>query len=184
MAENKPTPQDVMNELQAMMNAHVKLAFEQYKEIKDMYWQNEKTIEFMKAVAPKAVHETLDKTKNWMDEQIHAMEENIDRILGETRTWNVEGGVPAPAIKEIQKMVTDHMKLAFRQYKELKQKYGTPSKATIAFMKSVAPENAHEALDKLDAWIEAQVSNAEGYMEKALESTEEKDEPAVKKKKK
>ena len=173
-----------MNEVQGMVNSHIKLAFNQYKELKEAYWQNRDNIEFLKSVTPKAFHENLDKTKEWMDNQFSAMEENLEKMIEETRTWKAnETGVPAPALKEIQNMVNSHMKLAFREYKALKEKFGTPTKATVAYLKTVAPETSHEALDKVDAWIEEQVGNMETYMEKAFgEESEDVSEPKKRKK--
>lgn len=168
MDNMKQNPQEVVNEIQGMLNAHIKLAFEQYKELKETYWQSERNIEFLKSITPKSLHENLDKTKEWMDQQLAMVEENLDKIIGETRTWKVENGVPAPALKEIQEMVNTHMRLAFKEYKSLREKYGSPAKATIAFLKSAAPSTTHEALDNLESWIEEQTGNVETYVEKAI----------------
>jgi hypothetical protein len=185
MADKGPNPQEVMEELQGMVNAHVKLAFDQYKELRDSYVQSNETIEFLKKVTPKAFHENLENTKSWMDTQFSAMEENLEKMIEETQTWKSDKGVPAPALKEITKMVSTHMKLAFKEYKALRDRYGTPTKATVAYIKSVAPATTHEALDKFDSWVDEQVSNIEGYVEKALgEEDEDRPMPSPPKKRK
>ena len=182
MAEPKPNPQEVMNELQGMLNAHIKLAFEQYKELKETYWHSERNIEFLKSVTPKSFHENLENTKKWMDQQLSMWEDNLDKIISETRTWKSEGGVPAPALKEIQAMVNTHMRLAFKEYRVLKDRYSTPSKATIVYLKTVAPATTHEALDRLDAWLDEQTSNAESYMVNAMGDESPSAEPKKKRK--
>jgi len=77
-----------------------------------------------------------------------------------------------------QKAAYDHIRLAFRQYKELQELYGSPAEATKEFLKKVAPSTFHNFLDQVDEWVKEQAKTAEEVIEKTQE------EPASSPKKK
>ena len=69
---------------------------------------------------------------------------------------------------EMEKAVQAHMKLAFKEYKNLKDKFATPTEASKKYIKDVAPSNFHGLIDNLDKWVKDQVDRAEQRVEKAL----------------
>jgi hypothetical protein len=75
---------------------------------------------------------------------------------------------PEDIVNEIRSIVNAHMRLAFKQYKELKNTFGTPNKATANFMKSVAPKSFHGIIDDVDKWIESQVETVEKEVESRI----------------
>jgi hypothetical protein len=74
-------------------------------------------------------------------------------------------------VTDFQKAAYDQIRLAFRQYKELQNIYGSPSLATKEFLKKVAPTTFHGVLDQLDTWVKEQTSSAEKVIEKSLDES-------------
>ena len=61
---------------------------------------------------------------------------------------------PEVVFSEVYNSVQEHMKLAFKQYKQLREIFGSPSEATLAFIKRMAPKSTHTLIDELDRWLE------------------------------
>lgn len=71
---------------------------------------------------------------------------------------------------EMEKAVNEHMKLAFKEYKSLKDKFATPTEASRKYIKDTAPKTFHGLIDNVDKWTKDQVERAEKKVEKALNS--------------
>ncbi len=69
---------------------------------------------------------------------------------------------------EMEKAINEHMKLAFKEYKNLKDKFATPTEASKKYIKDVAPKSFHGLIDNLDKWVQEQMKRAEARVEKAL----------------
>ena len=69
---------------------------------------------------------------------------------------------------ELEKAVTEHMKLAFKEYKNLKDKFATPTEASKRYLKDVAPDSFHGLIDNVDNWVKSNVDKVERRVEKAL----------------
>jgi hypothetical protein len=69
---------------------------------------------------------------------------------------------------ELEKAVNEHMKLAFREYKTLKDKFATPTEASRKFIRENSPKTFHGLMDNVDNWVNTQVQKAEKRVEKAL----------------
>lgn len=85
---------------------------------------------------------------------------------------------PEKMIREMQRVMMEHMRLSFRQYRELKAQYGTPNRAVSAFMKSVYPLISHDLIDRMNEWIDSQVEMIEKNMEKVIEPEQSTSEDA------
>lgn len=71
-------------------------------------------------------------------------------------------------VNVIQKLFTEHTKLAWKQYKSLRTSYLTTDQ-TKNFLKSLTPKTYHKAIDDVDNWVRQQTENLEKSVEKFLE---------------
>lgn len=76
---------------------------------------------------------------------------------------------PKDYVAELEVAANEHMKLAFRQYKELKRRFETPERATLDFLNKRAPKTFAGLVEKVDAWVNEQVDATEKRIEKALD---------------
>lgn len=72
-------------------------------------------------------------------------------------------------VDEMQVAANEHMKLAFKQYKQLKTRFETPERATLAFLDKYAPRSFAGLVEKVDQWVKEQVTVTEKRIEKALD---------------
>jgi len=168
------TPQEMAQTMQKVVSEHMKLAFRQYKELKAQYGTpNRAAAVFLKSMYPKLTHDLIDSMNSWIDEQLDMIETNLEPGMGVDYTKMPDEWVQpkVPSIEEFQKLVNDRMKLAFKQYKDLRELYGTPRKATLDFMKSVSPKNIQDLIENVDKWIEDQTNELESTVEHELEKT-------------
>lgn len=180
------TPQEMAQNIQKMVTEHMKLAFRQYRELRAQYGSpNRAAAAFMKSVYPKMAHELIDNMNDWIDHQLDAIEENLEKRMDSDYTKMPDGWVQPgiPTLEEIQKQVNDYMKQAFKQYKDLKQQYGTPAKATLEFMKSAYPKNIQDVMENVNKWVEERTAEFETNVEEQLEKAEQRAEGGSKKKK-
>jgi hypothetical protein len=75
---------------------------------------------------------------------------------------------PKDLAREVQVAATEHMKVAFHQYKELKTRFETPERATKEFLNRHAPKNFQGLYEKVEGWVKEQVDKAEEKVEVAL----------------
>lgn len=71
-------------------------------------------------------------------------------------------------LAEVHRAVNEHMRLAFKQYKGLKDAYGSPGLATRDFMKTITPKSFHGLLAQADEWIREQAAMLERTVERTL----------------
>lgn len=71
-------------------------------------------------------------------------------------------------LAETQQLVRERMKLAFREYKDLKRRFPSPEKAAEAFFGSAPPKPVQGLLEKADRWIKDQVASVEARVERSL----------------
>lgn len=64
-------------------------------------------------------------------------------------------------VDEFQRAAYEHIRLAYKQYKELQELYMSPSEATKEFLKKVAPKTFHGFLDQVDTWVREQTGKTE-----------------------
>lgn len=72
-------------------------------------------------------------------------------------------------IKEVQAATTEHMKVAFHKYKDLKRRFDSPENATRAFMAKYAPETFQGLYDNVERWAKDQLERVEEKVETRLE---------------
>lgn len=75
---------------------------------------------------------------------------------------------PKDLAKEIQVATTEHMKVAFHQYKELKTRFETPERATKEFLGRHAPKSFQGLYENVEHWVKEQVDRVEERVEVAL----------------
>lgn len=64
-------------------------------------------------------------------------------------------------VHEVEKAVNNQMKVAFRQYRALKEKYKDEAAATREFIHAKSPESFQGLIENVDAWVKTQVDKAE-----------------------
>ena len=60
---------------------------------------------------------------------------------------------PKDLAKEIQVATTEHMKVAFHQYKDLKTRFETPERATKEFLNRHAPKSFQGLYENVEHWV-------------------------------
>ncbi|HLE47472.1 MAG TPA: hypothetical protein VI818_04170 [Candidatus Thermoplasmatota archaeon] len=78
-------------------------------------------------------------------------------------------------LEEMEKVVEARMKLAFQEYKNLRQRFPSPQKATESFLRTVSPSNLRGVVDRAEEWVREQVA--------AVERRLRPEKPAAKKRK-
>ncbi|HET6403489.1 MAG TPA: hypothetical protein VFH78_02485 [Candidatus Thermoplasmatota archaeon] len=76
-------------------------------------------------------------------------------------------------VREVQIATNEHMKVAFHQYKELKQRFETPERATKEFLQKHAPKNFQGLFEQVEGWVKEQVDKAEEKIEVRLHRGEQ-----------
>ena len=168
------TPQEMAYNMQKVVTEHMKLAFKQYKELKAQYGSpNKAAAVYMKSVYPKIAHDLIDSMNDWIDHQLEVAEDGFEKGIDSEFGKIPDGWATSSVLsaEDVQKQVNDHMKLAFKQYKELRAIYGTPRKATLDFMKNVSPKNIQDLIENVDKWIEDRTNELESTVEHELEKT-------------
>lgn len=170
------TPQEIAQNVQRIVTEHMKLAFRHYKELKAHYGSpNRAAAAFMKSVYPKMAHELIDNMNDWIDQQLDTIEANLEKGM-DSEPGKIPDGWGTMGVQnaeDVQKLVNDYMKQAFKQYKDLKAQYGTPAKATIDFMKSAYPKNLQDLIENVNKWIEDRTNEMESTVERQLEKAEQ-----------
>jgi hypothetical protein len=83
---------------------------------------------------------------------------------------------PKDLAREIQVATTEHMKVAFHQYKDLKTRFETPERATKEFLGRHAPKSFQGLYENVEHWVKEQVDRAEEKIEVALANRTSRDE--------
>src|SRR5688500_4573620 len=60
------------------------------------------------------------------------------------------------ALREVEVLVEERMKLAFQQYQALRARFSTPREAADAFLRTVHPRNLPGLVDRTDQWLRQQ----------------------------
>lgn len=68
---------------------------------------------------------------------------------------------------EAQDLVREQMKLAFRQYKDLKRRFATPEQATQVFLSLRPADTIRGLVDKADQWIKEQANALDARVQRA-----------------
>jgi hypothetical protein len=80
------SPKDVLREVQAATNEHMKVAFHQYKDLKRRFETPEKaTREFMSKHAPETFVGLYDSVEAWAKEQLGRVETKVETRLEKPR---------------------------------------------------------------------------------------------------
>ncbi|MBI2076973.1 MAG: hypothetical protein HYT80_01185 [Euryarchaeota archaeon] len=64
-------------------------------------------------------------------------------------------------LDEMEKVVEERMKVAFQEYKNLRQRFGSPQKAAESFLRTVSPSNLRGVVERADLWLREQASAVE-----------------------
>lgn len=78
---------------------------------------------------------------------------------------------PSDLIREVQAATTEHMKVAFHKYKDLKRRFDSPENATRVFLAKHAPETFQGLYDNVERWAKEQLDRVEEKVETRLESS-------------
>lgn len=89
LPEGEPTvrldTKEYVREMQAAANEHMKLAFEQYRELKKKFATPEKaTREFMDKYAPNSFKGLFEKVDEWAKDQVGKAEGKVERALAKS----------------------------------------------------------------------------------------------------
>jgi hypothetical protein len=74
---------------------------------------------------------------------------------------------------ELHNATLEHMRLAFKQYKELRQTYVSPEDAAKEFLKSITPAAVHGMIESVDRWVKETTSGIEEKVEHAITPAQE-----------
>lgn len=59
-------------------------------------------------------------------------------------------------IEEMEKLVEARMRVAFQEYKNLRQRFASPQKAAESFLRTVSPASLRGIVDRADQWLRQQ----------------------------
>mgnify|MGYP005854207169 CR=1 FL=1 len=76
---------------------------------------------------------------------------------------------PEDFLSEVQKTMNEHLTLAFKQYRQLKDSYVAPNDAILNFWKSLTPKSMHSVVDQFNKWTVEQMGLFEKNLEKSLQ---------------
>lgn len=80
--EVKLTPKDIVREVQAAANEHMKVAFHQYKDLKTRFETPERaTRDFLGKHAPKNFEGLYEQVREWSKEQVDRVESKVEGAL-------------------------------------------------------------------------------------------------------
>lgn len=75
---------------------------------------------------------------------------------------------PREVVEEIKLATQQHMKVAFREYEQLKQRFQGPGEATRQFLDANAPRSFSGLYETIERWVGEQASDAEDRVRRAL----------------
>jgi ElaB/YqjD/DUF883 family membrane-anchored ribosome-binding protein len=75
---------------------------------------------------------------------------------------------------EVETVVQEQMRIAFREYKNLKAKFKTPQQATQQFLKQTSPKRLQGVIEKTDRWIKDQVGAVERRVQDGLKGARDR----------
>lgn len=64
-------------------------------------------------------------------------------------------------LREVETVVEEQMKVAFREYQNLRKKFKTPENAARSFIEKTSPKRLQGVIEKTDAWIKEQANALE-----------------------
>lgn len=71
-------------------------------------------------------------------------------------------------LEEITTATRQHMKVAFDEYEQIKDRFRGPGDATRAFLDEHAPRSFKGLYDRVEAWVQEQASGAEDRVREAI----------------
>jgi hypothetical protein len=71
-------------------------------------------------------------------------------------------------VAEVETVVQEQMRLAFREYESFKHKFPTPEQAAEKFLELTNPRRLTGIVEKADQWIKDQVATVEAEVRKRL----------------
>ncbi|MDX1612384.1 MAG: hypothetical protein R3185_08435 [Candidatus Thermoplasmatota archaeon] len=75
-------------------------------------------------------------------------------------------------VEEIKAATQQQMRIAFREYEDLKERFSGPGEATRHFLETNTPRSFQGLYDRIEAWASTQTSQAEDRVRRALEPDE------------
>ncbi len=82
-------------------------------------------------------------------------------------------------VEEIKHATQAHMKVAFDEYEQVKERFRGPTEATRAFLDDHAPRTFKGLYDQVEDWVQEQATQAEDRVKEAIEYDDEATEPAA-----
>jgi hypothetical protein len=79
---------------------------------------------------------------------------------------------PAEVVEEIKLATQHHMKVAFNEYEQAKERFRGPSDATRRFLEDHAPDSFQGLYGEIEKWLADQTGRAEDRVREALEPDE------------
>jgi uncharacterized protein YeaO (DUF488 family) len=128
----KPTVEYFYHELQKAAEEHMELAFKSSQQLKDTFDSPEAAVnQFFEKYTPESVQKLRDDMENWLKVFMS------DTLKG-----------------QMEDLINQQMKQAFKQYEELRETFSSPEDATREFVKKYAPKSAQKVVEDVDAWVE------------------------------
>lgn len=88
-------------------------------------------------------------------------------VLPEDDT-NIEAD-PREVMEELKVATQQHMKIAFEEYEQLKDRFQGPGEATRRFMDENAPRSFQGLYGRIERWLQDQATTAEDRVKEAIE---------------
>lgn len=76
-------------------------------------------------------------------------------------------------LDELREATVQHMRVAFREYEELKERFKGPTEAAGIFMDTNAPRSFRGLYDKIDTWVRDQAATAGIRVRRAMDRPNE-----------
>jgi uncharacterized protein YeaO (DUF488 family) len=128
----KPTHEVLYHELQKAAEEHMELAFKNSKKLKEVFGTPQAAAEqFFDRYAPESVKKMQESMDGWLE------------------NFKVE------FIKsQMEELINAQMKVAFKQYENLRERFASPDEATREFIKKYTPKSTQKVMEDIEKWSE------------------------------
>jgi uncharacterized protein YeaO (DUF488 family) len=128
----KPTQEVLYHDLQNAAEEQMELAFKNYKNLQEVFGTPDAAV---KQFFDKYTPESVNKMRGALDEWLERFKADVIR-------------------DQMKELIDRQMKIAFKKYEELQEKFKSPDDATREFLKKYAPKSAQKIMDDMEAWVE------------------------------
>jgi hypothetical protein len=84
---------------------------------------------------------------------------------------------PAEVVEEIKLATQHHMRVAFNEYEQAKERFRGPSEATREFLEDHTPESFQGLYGEIERWLGEQTGKAEDRVREAIDAEDPREVP-------